>query len=325
MSTLLCAEPSIIYNGKNIKTQEELNIYNIQQFLTLYYSGRYIKDGCGPGDIYIKTLDYNENNKFKNRLVIIDSSTIIIIKNDLLITITNLSFITKKFDLTYVKLNTNMKKYYFAINYWKDNDNVYNFDLIITISVSDIIYKINRLSAKSINGTPQIRIQNNNICMIYNNKILIQKPIMDFFYYSFFGENNNIYQLNKYLPIRVEMPKLNIFSDIYFDTNNINLINQEEINIDFIIKNSNLSYNAKIYEDVFTNNINSFVSIPNIVLTVPIDNSLDCTLNPDFISRSDTLKYAIIAGTIGCIIIVIIFVLLILEKRKHQCEVLYSY
>jgi hypothetical protein len=328
MSNQLCTEPPFNYSGKNITKQKELDINNIQYFLQLYYSGTYFKDGCGPGDLYIKTLLFDEKKSFKQRTIIIDPTTIIIIRNDLLVTITNLSFNTKKFDLTYIKLNSNVnvdENYYFAINFWEDSNNIYYFDLIITISLTGIIYKINRLSAKS-DGVPQITIQNNNICMIYNNEILIQKPIMDFFYFSFFGENSNIYELNKYLPIRVEIPRLNIFDDLYFDTTTINKINQEEINIDFINKNSNLSYNAKTYKQIFSNNIDKFVARSDTVLNVPLDVEY-----PEIIFRRNVLKDdkrpTYIAGAlflITFVLFLIILVLFILEKRKHQCKVIYS-
>lgn len=312
MSSQLCTEPPFNYNGKNIKKQEELNINNIQYFLSLYYSGKYFNDGCGPGDLYIKTLLYDENREFKQRVVFIDPTTIIIIKNNQLVTITNLSFTNKKYDMTYIKLKNNINKnYYFGINFWKNN-NVYYFDLIISLSSTGNIYKINSLSAKS-DGAPEIKIQNNNICMIYNNKILIQKPIMDFFYYSLFGQNNDIYEINRFIPLRVEMPKLNVFGDIYYDKNIINKINEEEINLDFIYKNNELLYNADIYERELTDNLNSFVSRSDIVLNVPLDIQY-----PDLMFKKIALKYAIIASVIGFVILLILFLLLILEKRKHK-------
>jgi hypothetical protein len=319
MSTQLCSESPFNYTGKNITKQKELDINNIQYFLKLYYSGTYLKDGCGSGDLYIKTLFFNENNLFKQRTIIIDPTTIIIIRNNLLVTITNLSFNTKYFDLTYVNLNSNVNEnYYFAINFWKGSNNIYYFDLIITISVTGIIYKINSLSAKS-DGIPQITIQNNNICMIYNNEILIQKPITEFFYYSFFGQNNNIYELKKYIPLRVEMPKLSIFADLYFDTTSVNKINEEIINIDFINKNSNLLYNSQIYKNTFTDNLNNFVARSDIVLNVPLDVEY-----PELMFRAIALKYAIIACIIACVLFLILFLLLILEKRKHQCKVRFT-
>jgi hypothetical protein len=319
MSTQLCTEPPFNYNGKNITKQKELNLHNIHYFLNLYYSGTYLDEGCGPGDLYIKTFLFEDNKYFKQRSIFIDSSTIIIIRNNILVTITNLSFNTKKFDLTYIKLNSNYNEnYYFALNYWKDSNNIYYFDLIITISGTGNIYKINTLSAKS-DGAPQITIQNNNICMIYNNEILIQKPIMDFFYYSFFGQNNNIYELNKYLPMRVEIPKLRIFADLYFDTNNINKVNEETINIDFIYKNSKLLNSSKTYKDNLIDNLNSFVSRSDVVLNVPLDVEY-----PELMFRANALKYAIISSIIACVLFSILFLLLILEKRKHQCKVRFT-
>jgi hypothetical protein len=254
----MCTVEAFNYKPQNYLNQNELNIHNILYFLNLNYFEKDPIKGCGIGNIFYQ-IPYDQ---YMDRTVLITSDSIIMIKDNTLVTITNLSFKKKEFDFTFMKLKGD---YVFSIIYSSDKENIYNLDLNVSpkSDTSKDIYTLNRISLYSETGNPNIGLYNNNINFVSNSKIINTRPITQFFFYDMFGENYK-YKMNRYFPLITNNIAKKVYSEEICKINDTNSLKN------VLVEDEDLIKAAEIFESTFKTNLINYVDNNQNVIVEPL-------------------------------------------------------
>ena len=300
----MCTVEPFNYKPNDFFNQNELNIHNILYFLNLNYYEKEPDKGCGIGKIFYQ-IPYDQ---YTDRAVIISSDSIIMLRDNILVTITNLSFKKKEYDFTFMKIK---QGYIFSLMYSSDKENIYNLDLNISPKndTTKDIYTLNRISVYSESGNPNINFKNGNIYFISNNKILNTRSISQFFFYDIFGKDYK-YKMNRYFPIIVN----NIAQKIYSEE--ICKINDNNSLKNVLYENEDLIRDADYFESTFKNNLVNYVDNNKSVIVEPLVaiNEYDEYI----INKNNFLIFIIIVCVLLLLCCITIIILAIKNKSKKS-------
>jgi hypothetical protein len=254
----MCTVEPFNYKPNDYFNQNELNIHNILYFLNLNYYEKDPVKGCGIGTIYYQ-IPYNQ---YIDRAVFITSDSIIMLRDNILVTITNLSFKKKDYDFTFMKIK---QGYVFSIICSSDKENIYNLDLNITpkSDTTKDIFTLNRISIYSENGNPNINLKNGNIYFINNNKIINSRSITQFFFYDMFGGDYK-YKMNRYFPIIVNNIAKKVYSEEMCKINDNNSLKT------VLLENDELIRDAEYFETTLKTNLINFVDNNKSIIVEPL-------------------------------------------------------
>jgi hypothetical protein len=123
----MCDIVKFNYNPTIKKSQYDLDIHNIESFLNLYYYETDPKNTCGPGEMLKSTIPFN---KPLIRCNLYDDKNIVMIKDNLLVTLTDISYKDRMCELTYFKIRpTHIFNIMFT---YDENSDMYRFDLYLS-------------------------------------------------------------------------------------------------------------------------------------------------------------------------------------------------
>lgn len=300
----MCTVEPFNYKPNDFLNQNELNIHNILYFLNLNYYEKEPDKGCGIGKVLYQ-IPYDQ---YTDRAVIITSDSIIMLRDNILMTITNLSFKKKEYDFTFMKIK---QGYVFSIMFSSDSENIYNLDLNISpkSDTTKDIYILNRISIYSDSGNPNINLKNGNIYFISNNKILNTRSISQFFFYDIFGKDYK-YKMNRYFPIIVN----NIPQKIYGEE--ICKINDNNSLKSVLYENEDLIRDAEYFESTFKNNLVNYVDNNKSIIVEPLVaiNEFDQYI----INKNKFLIFITLVCVLLFLCCIIIIILAIKNKSKKS-------
>ena len=205
----MCDIVKFNYNSTNKQSQYDLDIYNNEYFLNLYFNETEPKKTCGPGVMLGSSIPFNKSLIRSN---LFDDKNIIIIKDDLLITLTDISFKDRICELTYFKIRPS---HIFNIIFsYEEYTDTYRFDLYLspkTDPTNDMII-LNSIKIKlksTASAKPKILIKNGKIYSVFDGEERFEKTIRDFFYFDFFQYGN----VKKCTPIILDNLKRKVYSE----------------------------------------------------------------------------------------------------------------
>lgn len=107
----MCEPKKFTYDGTNQKTQYDLDIHNNKYFLNLYFNESDPKYTCGPGEMIGSNIPFKKNLL---RCNLFDDKNIVIIRDDSITTITDISYKDREYELTYFQNKTNTYFQYYV-------------------------------------------------------------------------------------------------------------------------------------------------------------------------------------------------------------------
>ena len=297
----MCTVEPFNYNPNDFFNQNELNINNILYFLNLNYYEKDPVKGCGIGTVYYQ-IPYDQ---YIDRSVFITPDSIIILRDNILVTITNLSFKKKEFDFTFMKIK---QEYVFSIICSSDKENIYNLDLNITQKndTTKDIYTLNRISIYSENGNPNILLKNNNLNFVSNNNIINTRPITQFFFYDIFGENEK-YKMNRSFPLITNNIPKKVYGEEMCKINDNNSLKS------VLLENDDLMKLAETFESTFKINLINYVDNNKSVIIEPL---VSINEYDELIINKN--KFLIFIACISCILIICCIGIIILGIKKKS-------
>ncbi len=305
----MCDIVKINYNSSNKKTQYDLDIYNIEYFLNLYFNETDPKKTCGPGEMLGSTIPFN---KSLIRCNLYDNKNIVMIKDNLIVTLTDISFKDRLCELTYFKIKpTHIFNIMFTYNETAD---IYSFDLYLspkTDPTNDmILLNTIKIKLKSKDSTkPKIIIKNGKMYSIFDGEERFEKSVRDFFYFDFFQYGN----VKKCTPIVLD----NLKKKIYSEEICIQLDNGALQNI--VMEEKDIRYEKSIYNITLRDNLTDFSKNRGIVVDLY---NYNCEKDIDVAGKIFGInKMYVVYGAIGIIFLCFISVVIAMMRRsKHTVE-----
>jgi hypothetical protein len=300
----MCTIEPFNYKPNDFLNQNELNIHNILYFLNLNYYEKEPDKGCGIGKLLYQ-IPYDQ---YTDRAVIITSDSIIMLRDNILMTITNLSFKKKEYDFTFMKIK---QGYVFSIMFSSDSENIYNLDLNISpkSDTTKDIYILNRISIYSESGNPNINLKNGNIYFISNNKILNTRSISQFFFYDIFGKDYK-YKMNRYFPIIVNNIAKKVYSEEICKINDNNSLKS------VLYENEDLIRDAEYFESTFKNNLVNYVDNNKSIIIEPLVSINE--YDQYIINKNKFLIFITLVCVLLFLCCIIIIILAIKNKSKKS-------
>ncbi len=302
----MCDIVKFNYTGKTKENQYKLDIHNNEYFLNLYYYSTDVKATCGPGEMLGNNIPFN---KTLIRCNLYDDKNIVIIKDNLLVTLTDISFKDRMYELTYFKIKpTHIFNIMFSYEEYTDT---YKFDLYLspkTDPSNDMILlntiKINLKSPDS--AKPKIIIKNGKIYSVFDGEQRFEKSVRDFFYFDYFQYGN----VKKCAPIILDNLKKKIYSEeICIQRDGGALKN-------IVLEEKDIRYDKNIYNINLRDNLLDFSKNRGVVFDYY---KYNCDKDIDSAGRIFGIKKMyVLLGPFGVIILCFISLIIAMVKKSKK-------
>jgi hypothetical protein len=306
----MCDPIKFNYDGTNQQSQYDLDIHNNKFFLNLYFSETEAKYTCGPGEMVGSVIPFK---KSLIRCNLFDDKNIVIIKDDTITTITDISYKDRQYELTYFKIKpTHIFNIMFS---YEEYSKTYRFDLYISPK-SDTIYDMILVNTIKINSKtqPKIIIRNGKIYSQYDNTERFERTLRDFFYYDYFEYGS----IKKCTPIIIDNLKKKIYSEeVCIQNSNGSLQN-------VVFEDNEMKYDKNMHTLKMKNSMLDFSTNRNILFDLY---SYNCTKDIDEAGKIFGIKKMfVLYGAIGiiflCCISLIIAIIMKGKKSSKKIEVI---
>ena len=305
----MCDIVKFNYTGQTKQSQYDLDIHNNEYFLNLYYYETDIKKPCGTGEMIGSSIPFN---KSLIRCNLYDNKNIVIIKDNLIVTLTDISFKDRLCEITYFKIKpTHIFNIMFT---YDENSDIYSFDLYLspkTDPTNDMILlntvKIKLNSKDSVK--PKIIIKNGKIYSVFDGEERFEKSVRDFFYFDFFQYGN----VKRCTPIVLDNLKKKVYSEeICIQLNNGALKN-------IVMEDKDVKYEKTMYNISLRDNLIDFSKNRGIVFDFY---NFNCEKDIDTAGKIFGIKKMyVVYGAIGIIFLCFIsLVIAMMKKSKSHKE-----
>jgi hypothetical protein len=304
----MCDIVKFNYNSTNKQSQYDLDIHNNEYFLNLYYYETDPKKICGVGEMLGPKIPFNKNLTQCN---LYDDKNIVIIKDNLLITLTDISFKDRMCELTYFKIRpTHIFNIMFSYEEYSDT---YNFNLFLSpksdpmndmISLNNIKIKLkSKASAK-----PKIIIKNGKIYSVFDGEERFEKTVRDFFYFDFFQYGN----VKKCTPIVLDNFKKKVYSEeicIQRDDGALKKI---------VFEDKDIRYEKNMYNITIRDNLIDFSKNRGVLFDLYAYN---CEKDIDIAGKIFGIKKMyFVYGAIGIIFLCFISLVILMMKKSKSTQ-----
>jgi hypothetical protein len=303
----MCDIVKFNYNSTNKKSQYDLDIHNNEYFLNLYFNETDPKKTCGVGEMLGNTIPFN---KTLIRCNLYDDKNIVIIKDDMIITLTDISFKDRLCELTYFKIRPS---HIFNIMFsYNEKLDTYNFDLYLSPKIdplNDMILLNNiniKLKSKA-SEKPKIIIKNGKIYSIFDGEERFEKTVRDFFYFDFFQYG----YVKKCTPIVLDNLKKKVYSEeicVQRDDGALKKI---------VYEDKDIKYEKNMYDISLRDNLLDFSQNRNIIFDLY---NYNCDKDVDLAGKIFGIKKMyFMYGAIGIIFLCFIsLIIAIMSKNTNK-------
>jgi hypothetical protein len=308
----MCDIVKFNYKPETKLTQYDLDVHNIEYYINLYNNETDAKKTCGPGQMLGNNIPFNKS-LFNFNLY--DDKNIVIIKENIIITLTDISFKDRICELTYFKIRpTHIFNIMFS---YEEYSNTYRFDLYLSPKV-DPIYDMILLNSIKIklkskaSAKPKITIKNGKLYSVFDGEERFEKSLRDFFYFDFFQYGN----VKKCTPIVLDNLKRKVYSEeicIQRDDGALKKI---------VFEDKDIKYEKNMYNITLKDNLINFSKYNNIIFDLY---SFNCDKDIDIAGKIFGIKKMyVVYGAIGiifiCFISLIISCILMMTKSKSKSK-----
>lgn len=305
----MCDVVKFNYNSTNKLSQYDLDVHNNEYFLNLYFYETDPKKTCGVGEMLGSTIPFNKPLINCN---LYDNKNIVMIKDNFIVTLTDISFKDRIYELTYFKIKpTHIFNIMFSYEQYSDT---YRFDLYLspkTDPTNDMILLNNikiKLKSKA-SAKPKIIIKNGKIYSVFDGEERFEKSLRDFFYFDFFQYGN----VKKCTPIVLDNLKRKVYSEeicIQRDDGALKKI---------VMEDKDIRYEKSIYNVNLMNNIIDFSKNRGVLFDLY---NYNCEKDIDAAGKIFGIKKMyVVYGAIGIIFLCFISLVIAMMKRsKHTVE-----
>ena len=294
------------YTGKTKESQYDLDIHNNEYFLNLYYYETDAKKTCGTGEMLGNSIPFN---KSLIRCNLYDDKNIVMIKDDMIITLTDISYKDRICEVTYFKIRpTHIFNIMFSYEQYSDT---YRFDLYLspkTDPINDMIL-LNNIKIKLKSKTsekPKIIVKNGKIYSVFDGEERFEKTVRDFFYFDFFQYG----YVKKCSPIVLDNLKKKVYSEeicIHRDDGALKKI---------VYEDKDIVYEKSKYNLALTDNLLKFSQNKDIIFDFY---NYNCEKDIDTAGKIFGIKKMyVVYGAIGIIFLCFISLIIAMAMKNKK-------